>query len=125
MQLLDEVDKYNEVIQAINVFDKLEVVGNLRSDLVNRNEVVGALSVTRDSLVCGLMTEKIIRENRGLLARRYDLFDNIKSNLTTLRTLEVNNQANEYGEFLNDALQIGINVHKEMQKLSHPSSSEL
>lgn len=124
LHLLDEVNKYNEVIQAINVFDKLEAVGNLHSDLVDRNEVIEALNVTRDSLVCGLMTEKIIRENRGLLARRYDLFDNIESNLTTLRILEVNSQASEYGELLNNALQISISVHKEMQNLSHLPQAE-
>lgn len=124
VSLLDEVDKYNEVIQAIIVFDKLEAVG-IRSDLVNRSEVVETLNVTRDSLVYGLMTEKIIRDNRGLLARRYDLFDDIESNLIALRALEVNNQANEYGEFLNNALQIGMSVHQEMQKLSHPSRAEL
>lgn len=119
LHLVDEVDKYNEVIQAVAILDKLEAVG-IQVNLINRNEVIEALNVTRDSLVCGLRTEKILRENRGLLARRYDLFDNIENNLTTLRTLEVNNQANEYGQLLNNALQIGMSVHKEVQKLSHP-----
>ena len=119
LHLVDEVDKYNEVIQAVALLDKLEAVG-VQVNLINRNEVIEALNVTRDSLVCGLRTEKLLRENRGLLARRYDLFENIENNLTTLRTLEVNNQANEYGQLLNNALQIGMSVHKEVQKLSHP-----
>lgn len=117
LHLVDEIDKYNEVIQAVSILDKLEAVG-AQVNLINRNEVIEALNVTRDSLVCGLRTEKILRVNRGLLARRYDLFDNIENNLTTLRTLEVNNQANEYGQLLNNALQIGMSVHKEVQKLS-------
>lgn len=117
LHLVDEVDKYNEVIQAVSILDKLEAVG-AQVNLINRNEVIEALNVTRDSLICGLRTEKILRENRVLLARRYDLFDNIENNLTTLRTLEVNNQANEYGQLLNNALQIGMSVHKEVQKLS-------
>lgn len=120
--LLDEVDKYNEVIQAVDILDKLEAIGNLQVNLINRDKVIEALNVTRNSLVCGLMTEKILRENRRLLARRYDLFVNIENNLTTLRTLEVNNQANEYGQLLNNALQIGMSVHQEVQKLSHSSS---
>lgn len=123
--LLDEVDKYNEVIQAVYLLDQLEAVRNTQVNLINRNEVIEALNVTRDSLVCGLMTEKILRNNRGLLARRYDLFVNIENNLTTLRTLEVNNQANEYGQLLNNALQIGMSVRKEVQNLSDPSRSEV
>ena len=125
LHLLDEVDKYNEVVEAVNILDKLEAVGNLQVKSLNRDKILEALNVTRDSLVCGLMTEKILRDNRGLLARNYDLFNNIENNLTTLRTLEVNNQANEYGQLLNNALQIGMSVRKEMQKLSHPSRSEL
>lgn len=123
--LLDEIDKYNEVIQAVDILDKLEAVGNLQVNLIDRNAVIAAFNVTRDSLVCGLMTEKVLRKNRGLLARRYDLFANIENNLTTLRTLEVKNQANEYAELLNEALKIGMSVRKEVQKLSHPSRREL
>lgn len=116
--LIDEIDKYNEVIQAVAILDKLEAVGNLNVDLLNRDEVIEALNITRSSLICGLMTEKVFRENRGLLARRYDFFVNIESNLITLRALEVNNQANEYGQLLNNALEIGMSVHKEVKKLS-------
>ena len=125
LHLLDEVDKYNEVVEAVNILDKLEAVGNLQVKSLNRDKILEALNVTRDSLVCGLMTEKILRGRRGLLSRNYDLFNNIENNLTTLRTLEVNNQANEYGQLLNNALQIGMSVRKEMQKLSNPSRSEL
>lgn len=123
-RLLDEIEKYNEIIQSVYLFDKLGAVGNLQNNLVNRNEVVEALNVTRDTLVCGLITEKILRENRGLLARRHDLFANIENNLTTLRALDVKNQANEYGQLLNNALQISMSVRKEMLKLSHPSEVE-
>ncbi|MBW4576114.1 MAG: hypothetical protein KME08_12610 [Aphanothece sp. CMT-3BRIN-NPC111] len=118
MHLLDEIDRYNEVIQAIDILDRLKAVGNSQVDLINRNDVLEALRVTRDSLVCGLMSEKILRESRNLLARRYDLLANIENNLVTLRTMEVNNQAQEYGQLLNEALQIGMSVHKEVKKLS-------
>jgi hypothetical protein len=116
--LLDEVDKYNEVLRAVDVLDRLEAIGNLQPTIVDRSQVLAALNVTRNSLVCGLMSEKILRENRGLLARRYELFSNIENNLTTLQTLDVTNQANEYAELLNEALQIGISVHQEVQQLS-------
>ncbi|WP_421656799.1 hypothetical protein [Leptothermofonsia sp. ETS-13] len=71
--LLDEVDRYNDVIQAVDVLDQLEEVGNTRVAL-NREQVLEALTIARKSLVCGLMTERILRQNRKLLARGYELF---------------------------------------------------
>ncbi|NJP10011.1 MAG: hypothetical protein HC866_11455 [Leptolyngbyaceae cyanobacterium RU_5_1] len=129
MQLLDEVDRYHAVIGAIAVLDQLEAVGhpqtvlsdaNLsQTSLQNRTEVLEALRLTRDNLVAGLMTEKILRDSRGLLARRQELIAGIETNLVTLRAIEVKHQANEYGQVLNEALQIGIKVHQEIQQLSN------
>lgn len=118
-KLLDEVDKYNEVIKAVEIIDKLAAVGHLPANLINREEVLEALRVTRESLVCALMTEKILRQHKSFIARRHELFANIENNLLTLRTLEVNSQANEYGRLLNEALQIGMSVYKEVKKLQN------
>lgn len=117
-RLLDEVDKYNEVVQAVNVVDRLEAIGNLPLQTINQQQAIEALAIARNSLVCGLMTEKILRQNRSLLARRADLLCNIEANLVSLRTLEVNNQASEYIELLNEALNIGMSVQQEVQQLS-------
>ncbi|HEY9882478.1 MAG TPA: hypothetical protein V6C98_02600 [Thermosynechococcaceae cyanobacterium] len=116
--LLDEVDKYNEVVQAVSVVNRLEAIGNLQTYSIDRKQAIEALTIARNSLICGLMTEKILRQSRGLLARRIDLLANIEANLTTLRTLEVTNQASEYVELLNEALQIGMSVHEEVQQFS-------
>lgn len=118
MQLLDEIDRYHEVLAAIAVLDQLESVGNQQVRLSDRPEVLEALHLTRDSLIAGLMTERTLRSNRGLLARRHALLDNIETNLTALQALEVQHQAREYTQFLNQALEIGMTVHQEMQKLS-------
>lgn len=117
VKLIDEVDKYNEVIKAVEIIDQLEAVRNLKVSLINREEVIEALGVMRESLVCALMTEKILRENKQFIARRYELFDRIENNLTTLMTLRVNDQANEYGQLLNEVLQIGMSVRQEVEKL--------
>ena len=122
LHLLNEVDKYNEVIQAVDILDRLEAVGNSQVSFINRNETLEALRITRDSLVSGLMTEKILRETRSSRSRRYDLLTNIENNLANLRTLEVNNQANEYGQLLNEALEISLSVHQEVKKFSRFSS---
>jgi hypothetical protein len=118
IQLLDEIDRYHELLQAVDLLDRLEAVGNSQLNLINRKEVLEALKLARDSLVSGLITEKILRESRSLLSRRHDLIANIENNLVTLKTLEVNNQANQYGQLLNEAIQIGLSVHKEIQNLS-------
>ncbi|MBD1863597.1 MULTISPECIES: hypothetical protein [Trichocoleus] len=117
--LLDEVDKYNEVIKAVEIIDKLAAIGHLPANLINRDEVLEALRVTRESLVCALMTEKILRQHKSFIARRHELFTNIENNLLTLRTLEVNSQASEYGRLLNEAIQIGMSVYKEVKKLQN------
>ncbi len=116
-RLLDEVDKYNEVVQAVNVVDRLEAIG-IPSQTMKQQQAIAALSIARNSLVCGLMTEKILRQNHSLLARRADLLYNIEANLVSLRTLEVNNQASDYIELLNEALNIGMSVQQEVQQLS-------
>ena len=115
--LVDEVEKYNEVIKAVDIIDKLTAVGNSPLNLINRDDAIKALNVTRESLICALRTEKILRENQEFIGRRYELFVNIENNLTALMAFDVNNQASEYGRLLNEALEIGMSVHKEVRKL--------
>jgi hypothetical protein len=118
LHLLDDIDRYNKVVQGIELLDQLEAIDHLPVNLENREQVLAALQVTRSSLVSGIMTEKILRENRGLLARRQDLLAHIESNLVTLRSIEMSDHASEYGQLLNEALAISISVHAEVQKLS-------
>ncbi|MBW4690777.1 MAG: hypothetical protein KME27_03320 [Lyngbya sp. HA4199-MV5] len=120
-RLLDDVDQYNEVIRAIDVIDRLDSIGRLPAHTMERQQAIEALEIARNSLVCGLMTEKILRQNRSLLARRADLLTTIETNLMSLRALEVNNQASEYVDLLNEALKIGMSVQQEVQQLSQSS----
>ncbi|MEG4144861.1 hypothetical protein [Microcoleus sp. Pol12B5] len=117
--LLDEVEKYHEVIQALDIIDRLTDAGNLQANLINRGDAIEALKITRESLVCALKTEKILRENQQFIGRRYELFANIESNLAALMAVEVSDRATEYGRLLNEALEIGMSVHKEVRKLQN------
>ncbi|MEO1298839.1 MAG: hypothetical protein AAFW75_24280 [Cyanobacteria bacterium J06636_16] len=112
--LLDEVDRHNDIVQALQVMDELGTVPAARQGLPNREEVLKALETTRDSLISALMTERILRRHRPLIERRQELFSNIETNLTTLHTLHVNNQASEYQQFLEEALEIGLAVQREI-----------
>ncbi len=71
---------------------------------LNRNDVVKALEVTRESLICALQTERILRENQDFIMKRYELFASMENNLSALMNFDVKNQATEYGRLLNEAL---------------------
>ncbi len=113
----DKVEKYNEVIKAVEIIDRLRDAGNLPVNLINREAVMEALVVTRESLVCALKTERIIRENEALIGRNHELFTNLDNNLTALMSLDMSNPASEYGRLLNEALEIGMSVQKEVRRL--------
>jgi hypothetical protein len=113
----DKVDKYNEVIAAVEIIDRLMDAGNLPVNLINREAVMEALVVTRESLVCALKTERIMRENEALIGRNSQLFTNLDNNLTALMALDVSNRGSEYGRLLNEALEIGMSVQKEVRRL--------
>ena len=117
--LLDEVEKYHEVIQALDIIDRLTAAGNLQANLISREDAIEALQITRESLVCALKTERILRENQKFIGRRYELFANIESNLAALMAVDVSDRATEYGRLLNEALEIGMSVHKEVRKLQN------
>ncbi|MGB3192842.1 MAG: hypothetical protein WBB43_25820 [Limnoraphis sp.] len=117
LYLMDEAEKYNDTVKALEILDRLSRSGSLEDKLVNREEVIQALQITRNSLVSAFQTERILREHQDFIDRRYELFAQLENNLTTLMTFNVNNQANEYGQLLNEALQIGMSVHREIEKL--------
>ncbi len=125
--LLDEVDRYNAVIKAIDINDQLQATrkeqisatdyaddGILRGG--DRGNVISALTLIRSDLVSALKAERILRENQSFLVSNPEL---LASNLTTLQTLQVQDQASEYGRLLNEALQIATDVSEEMRKLKN------
>jgi len=116
MRLLDEVDQFNQVLSAIDVLDRLNAVKSSQQQF-DRQQVLSALGLARDTLVSGLTTEKILRDSRGLLARSGDLAANIERNLVAIETLEVSDRADEYGQLLREALQIGLSVQHEVQQV--------
>ncbi|MBD2384842.1 hypothetical protein [Cylindrospermum sp. FACHB-282] len=112
--LLDEVDKYHQVITAIDIHDQLATTGNSPSSLKDRDQVLAAMELIREDLVRALKSERILRDNKKLLANNQELFVN---NLANLQALEVSSQAGEYAQLLNQSLQIAIDVQAEIRKL--------
>ncbi len=112
--ILDDVDRYNAVVKAIDINDQIEAAGNLGARIKERKRVVEALQLTRADLVRALMTERILRENKKFIVSNTELFAN---NLTTLIAMQVTEQATEHGRLLNEALQIALDVQYEMRRL--------
>ncbi|MEH2121735.1 hypothetical protein [Nostoc sp.] len=112
--LLDEVDKYHDLIGAIYINDQLAASGNVESSIHDRDQVTAALQLIREDLVRALKTERILRDNKKLLANNQELFVN---NLASLQALQLSSQAGEYAQLLNQSLQIAIDVQAEIRKL--------
>jgi len=113
--LLDEVEKYHQVVQAIDIHDQLTNSGNSQSSISDREQVISALQLIREDLLRALKSERILRDNKKLLANNQDL---VVNNLANLQTLPVSSQASEYAQLLNQSLQIALDVQAELVKIT-------
>jgi hypothetical protein len=108
INLLGDVKNHNKLINQLDIMDQLKSVGN-QVNLEDRAKIIEALTITRDNLVKSLKTEKILRENPGFRPESFAV------DLTSLRSLQMSEQSNEYGQLLNQALQIGISIQDEIE----------
>lgn len=115
-KIFDDVTRYNSLIKAIDINDQIEAAGNPDVSLKNRAQVIEVLHLVREDIIRALKTERIFRENKSFIQLNSQLFE---SNLMTLTALQVNDQASEHGQLLNEALQIVVNVQDEMRKLQN------
>lgn len=114
LNLLEEVDRYNRIIQAIHLNDQLVEAGNPEVKLAQRDQVIEALKLTRADLIRALKTERILRQNQDLIEQQSDFFGD---NLTALTALQVREQAGEQGRLLDAALQIALHVRSQIRQL--------
>lgn len=117
--LLDDIDKYHAVIEAIDSNDLLDAV-TAELNLNNRSLLIEALQLTREDLVKALKAERSSRSNNSSIANT-ELFTN---NLQELTAMQASNQASEYGQILNEVLQINISIQQEMRKLQGKRSNK-
>ncbi len=113
LNLLEEVDRYNRIIQSIHVNDQLVEAGNLEVKLLQRPQVIEALKLTRSDLIRALKTEQILRQNEDLIEQQEFFGDN----LAALTALQVSEQASEQGRILDAALQIALQVRSQIRQL--------
>lgn len=113
-RILLDVDRYNDIIQSIQIFQELESHHASRQSLEQQSQLLQALTITRENLVCAIMTDRILRKNQRFLSRRQELLENIETNLITLQAVQLPAEASDYQQFLNDALQIALSVRQEL-----------
>jgi len=120
-KLMEELDKYNRVLQEIDLLTKLESVRNSKTNfgqLEVQDELFKALKVTRESLISALQVEKIIRQHQKLIGNSHQLLVSLENNLAALMTFNTSNQSSEYGHLLDETLKIGLSTYKEVSKLN-------
>ncbi|HAZ44790.1 MAG TPA: hypothetical protein DDW76_05120 [Cyanobacteria bacterium UBA11369] len=114
--IIEDVERFNAVIQSIDINDQIEAAGNPGVRLQQRERVIQALKLTREDLIRALKTERILRENEHFIKLNPELFAN---NLNALAALQVGEKASEYGRLLNEAFEIGMSIQDEMRQLQN------
>lgn len=120
--LMEKLEKYNNLIESIKIIDTINTTRQFdeHQDYQNRQqEIIEALTITKDSLINALKVEKIIRKHQKLITNPYQLLTNLENNLVNLMSFENYNQTTQYGQLLTETLQLGLSVHKEIKKLQN------
>jgi hypothetical protein len=118
-KILEEVDKYNTVVKAIEINQQLVAAGNQDLNLANKEKVIATLTTTRENIIRALKTERILSKNRAFIEHNREL---LVGNLIALEALQVTQKVSEYTEMLDNVLQIAQSVQAEMKQLEEDSS---
>lgn len=120
LNLLNELDNYDRIVTIFYRMDGLITDGYMEQDSENRNQMVQALKITKDSFIHALKAERLVREYHQVQFPD-DLFDQLDRNLSDLIDFDVQGQDGHYGRLINETLEIGISVHRELRKLQQVS----
>jgi hypothetical protein len=120
LNLLNELDNYERIITIFYRMDGLITDGYMEQDTENRHQMVQALKITKDSFIHALKAERLVREYHQVQLPN-DLFHQLDRNLSDLIDFDVQGQDGHYGRLINETLEIGISVHRELRKLQQVS----
>ena len=110
--LLDEINKYNEV--AKDIITQVYAVGELNkagSKVTLTNNIVTALNSLKKDLIRAIKIERIFRQNPHLNPERLAI------DFTPIRALQMNARAQNYSKEVNDLLSIASQVQNEINSL--------
>ena len=120
-RLLRSVDQHNKILKAIDINDQLLEAGNKNSTLNDRDRVLDALRINKEDIIRAIKTERILRENKDFIAQNMDIgmFDN---HFASVEAIYLSERASEYGQFLNDTIQVAMQVQQEMKNMKESLS---
>lgn len=116
LQLLDDIDQYNQLVETVILLDGL-THANPSALTSEHMSILDALQASRTSLVTALNLERLIRQHQQLIHRHQALLD-LDQALITLKALELKDQAQDYQDVIQEALQISTKVQATVRQLS-------
>jgi hypothetical protein len=109
LRLLDEVDRFNQVVRSAALMQQLAQVGNAAHD---SSELLKVLALTRQNLLDSLQIDRLLRNSQGM---NYVLWRNIEENLAHLQQIDSRATADEYSQILTVAGQISQDIYRELR----------
>jgi hypothetical protein len=116
-QLIHQVHQFNRLVNSLLLLGQERLPSSTPTNRSrHREEVIGALGLTRDTLLNAFSIEKLYRTQPSLVTYS-DTVATLEHHLTTLMTFGLHEAIDEYTPLLDEILQININVHRELSKL--------
>ena len=116
LNLLNELEKYEGIVDIFYRMDKLIAENYIEEDRANRDRMVHALQIAKHGFLHALKSERLVRDYRQVHLPD-ELFEKLNHNLSELIDFDVQGQDSHYARLINETLEIGINVHRELRKL--------
>lgn len=114
IQILNQLDQYNDLVKALKLYDELEEAGNLDIKIDNREAVIQALILIRAELIRAFRTEKILKKNKKFIEEHQEFFD---PNFLALTILQTQEPKTEQSKLLYQAFQLASAVHEQFKQL--------
>ncbi|PSB02182.1 hypothetical protein [Merismopedia glauca] len=118
--LLEQIDQHNKVVKSVEVIQQLSEVKSSETWLQYSSNIMQCLNTNRETLICGLMMDKIARNNKLSILHRPDLLATVENNLEFIISMSDRTQNDEYSYLINQVLTINLTVMEEMQNLKSP-----
>ncbi|CAD5914779.1 hypothetical protein [Planktothrix agardhii] len=114
VKLLNQIDNYNSIVKALNIYHQIEATEHPQAKLDNQDAIIHALKLIRIELIRGLKIERILKKNKKFIEKNPELFD---LNFTSLTVLQTEKPTTEQGRLLYQAFEIASEVHQLLKQL--------
>ena len=114
VKLFNQVDHYNTIVKALNIYHQLEATEHPQAKLDNQDAIIHAFKLIRIELIRGLRIERILKKNKKFIEKNPELFD---LNFTSLTVLQTEKPTTEQGRLLYQAFEIASEVHQLLKQL--------